>query len=118
MIELGELEAHHEEWDRRQARVVVVSLEGRDDAAKTQARFPHLRTVADADGRLIDTIGVRHAHAAPDGRDAAAPTTILVDHDGIVRWLFRPGRYLTRLTPDDVVAAVDQYLPERPTEAR
>ena len=65
MIELGQLEAHHEDFARRNVRVMVVSLEGADDAAKTQKQFPHLKAVADAERHLIRVASVVHAHANP-----------------------------------------------------
>jgi peroxiredoxin len=111
MIELGELEARHEDFARRNARIVVVSLENRDDAAKTQAQFPHLLAVADADRQLISTADVLHPHAGPDGADAAAPTTFLIDRTGTVRWLFRSDRFFARLSPDELLAALDQHCP-------
>ena len=111
MVELGQLERRHEDFARRNVRIFVVSLEGRDEAAKTQAQFPHLTAVADAEHHLIDAVGALHPHANPEGGDAAAPTTILIDRDGVVRWLFRPDRYLTRLSPDELLDAVDHHLP-------
>ena len=39
MVELGELEAHYEDFARRNTRVVVVSLEGPEQARQTQADF-------------------------------------------------------------------------------
>lgn len=39
-----------------------------------------------------------------------APTTILIDRTGLVRWVGRKDRYIERLTPADVLAAVDQHL--------
>src|SRR5262245_10122419 len=111
MVELGELENRHEDFTRRNTRILAVSLETPEVVAQTQAKFPHLKLVADGEGRLIDTVAVRHLRAAPDRGDAAAPTTILVDRTGTVRWVFRPDRYLTRLAPDELLAAVDQHLP-------
>jgi alkyl hydroperoxide reductase subunit AhpC len=110
MIELVQLEKHHDEFARRGVRIVVVSLEGEDDAAKTQTQFPHLTVVADADHKLISAADVLHEHASPDGKDIAAPTTILVDRAGVVRWLFRPDLVLTRLSPAELLAAVDENL--------
>ena len=109
MIELGQLERRHQDFAKQNVRVVVVSLEGHDEAEKTQAQFPHLMAVADGEHHLIDAAGVLHPHANPEGGDAAAPTTILIDRDGIVRWLFRPSRYLTRLSPDELLEAVQQH---------
>jgi alkyl hydroperoxide reductase subunit AhpC len=113
MIELGKLERRHEDFAQRNVRILVVSLETQEEAAKTHAQFPHLTAVADKDHQLIDAAGVLHSHANPEGGDAAAPTTILIDRDGDVRWLFRPDRYLTRLSPEELLAAVDHYLPKK-----
>jgi hypothetical protein len=68
MTELGELERHSAEFARRNTRVVVVSVEGPEDASKTQIDFPHLIMVADAG-------------------------------------------FITRLSPDELLAAIDQHLP-------
>ena len=38
------------------------------------------------------------------------PTTFLVDGSGNVRWLFRPERFLVRLSPAELLAAVDANL--------
>jgi alkyl hydroperoxide reductase subunit AhpC len=111
MIELGQLERHHEDFAKRNVRVLVVSLEGQDDAEKTQTQFPHLLVVADADRGLINAAGVLHPQAGPEGADAAAPTTILIDRGGVVRWVFRPDLVLTRLSPEELLAAVDNHLP-------
>src|SRR5438045_1665039 len=102
MIELGELERRHADFERRNTRVVAASIEGLDDARKTQADYPHLKVVADQERGLIDAVGVLHAHSAPDGGDTSAPTTIVLDPQGVVRWLFRPSRVVTRLSPDEV----------------
>jgi peroxiredoxin len=111
MSELVQLERHHEEFSRRNTRVIVASMEGPDDAQKTQKDFPHLLVLADQGRGLAKAADLIHPHAGPDGRDADAPTTVLVDRRGVVRWLYRPDNVLTRLTPDEVLQAVDQHLP-------
>ena len=111
MVELGQLERGHEDFARRKVRVIAVSMEGLDDAKKTQADFPHLVVLAD-DGRgLSNAAELVHAHAKPDGSDIDAPTTILVDHNGKVRWLYRSPEVIARLSPDEVLQAVDQNMP-------
>jgi peroxiredoxin len=107
MIELGELEGRHDDFAKRQTRVVVVSLEDRSEAQLTQRELPHLVVVSDAERKLIKAAGVLHAGAGQGGSDTAAPTTILIDKQGQVRGLFRPTRILNRLSPDEVLAAVD-----------
>jgi peroxiredoxin len=111
MIELGQLERRHPDFAERKTQVVVVSLEGAEDAARTQADFPHLLVLADEGRGLSEAAGLIHPRQAPDGGDTAAPTTIVVDRQGTVRWLFRPGEVITRLAPDDVLEALDRHLP-------
>jgi peroxiredoxin len=111
MVELVQLERRHDDFPPRHTRVVVVSIEGIDDARKTQADFPHLNVVSDQDRSLSEAAGLIHSHAAPDGSDADVPTTILVDRHGVVRWLYRSPAVVVRLSPDEVVQAIHQYLP-------
>lgn len=111
MIELGQLEAAHPEFEKRQARVIAVSLEDVEAARQTQADFPHLTILADADRKLADALDVIHHNSAPGGGDTTAPTTLIVDRQGIVRWTFRPDRFLERLSPGDVLAALERSLP-------
>src|SRR5947208_1779196 len=111
MIELGQLERRHEDFARRNTRVVAVSVEAPDDARKTQADFPHLIVLADHGRGLSEAVGVIHPHSAPDGSDTSAPTTILVDRDGRVRWLRRAEAVVGRLSPDEVLQGVDEHLP-------
>jgi hypothetical protein len=85
-------------------------VEDRQTAKATQADFPHLVVVSDEGRKLADAVAVIHPHSAPDGGDTAAPTTILVDGGGTVRWTYRPDRILTRLSPSQVLAAVDTEM--------
>src|SRR5437870_2712399 len=111
MIELGQLEGSWKEFEKRKVSVVVVSVEDGEAARATQADFPHLVVVSDAERKLAEALAVMYARSAPGGRDTAAPTTILVDGGGTVRWVFRPDRVLTRLSPAEVLAAVDKEMP-------
>ncbi len=114
MIELVELDRRHEDFERRHATVYAVSLEGLDKGRLSQADFPHLRVLADPDQRMAEAFGVLHPHSGPGGGDTSAPTTIIVDGHGRVRWLYRPRRNIARLYPGDVLDALDRYLtPER-----
>jgi alkyl hydroperoxide reductase subunit AhpC len=111
MTELVQLERRHDDFPRRNARVLVASLEGLDDARKTQADFPHLTVLADQARNLSKAAGLIHLQAGPDGSDADAPTTILVDRQGIVRWIYRSPQVIARLSPDDVLEAIDRRMP-------
>ena len=111
MIELGQLESQWQEFEKKKVRVVVVSVEGPKEAMDTQSDFPHLIVVSDAEHKLADAVAVIHPNSNPKGGDTTAPTTILVDGKGFVRWTFRPDRVLTRLSPSQVLAAIDKEMP-------
>jgi peroxiredoxin len=111
MIELGQLEAYGQEFEQRKVRVVVVSVEDQEAARATQADFPHLVVVSDAEHKLSEAVGVIHRRSSPNGGDTAAPTTILLDGSGTVRWTFRPDRVFNRLSPVQVLAALDKEMP-------
>lgn len=113
MIELVQLEKEHREFEKRGTRVVVVSLEEQDDARVTQQEFPHLMVVSDSNRNLAEAVKVVHPDSNPEGGDTTAPTTLLVDGRGQVRWVYRPQRYLTRLSPAEVLAAIDEHLANR-----
>jgi peroxiredoxin len=111
MIELGQLESRHEDLSKHNVRVIAISVEGLDDAKKTQADFPHLLVLADEGRGLSEAVALIHPHSAPGGGDTSAPTTILVDGRGVVRRLFRPRSVIVRLSPDEVLQAVDANIP-------
>ena len=111
MSELVQLEQRHDDFEKRQTRVLVASLDAVDDAKKTQAEFPHLAVLADGSRKLSEAAGVIHPHAGPDGADADAPTTILVDRAGVVRSLYRSPAVIERLSPDEVLREVDRTMP-------
>jgi peroxiredoxin len=108
MIELGQLEKRFADIDGRQTRVVVASLEAPDEAAKTQSDFPRLLVLADNNRNLAKAAGVIHLQSKPGGDDTSAPTTVLIDRHGVVRWIHRPERNLARLSVDELLAAIDQ----------
>jgi len=110
MIELGELETNHAEFEKRDVRVVAASVDDLKDAERTQREFPHLTIVADTDKKLITAAEVLHRGAGKSGEDVAAPTTFFIDKQGVVRSLFRPAQILTRLSAKEVLQAVDEKL--------
>src|SRR5262249_12403045 len=110
MIELGQLEANHDEFAKRHTRVVAVSVDGLDDSKRTKQDVPHLIVVADTDHKPVGAVQILHAGAGDPGEDVAAPTPILVNKHGVVRPLFRPTNVATRLSASEVLAAVDKKL--------
>ena len=90
--------------------MLAISVEGTDDAKKTQESFPHLLVIADQGLGLCKAVDLVHAAAGPGGEDIAAPTTIIVDNKGTVRWMYRTREVFARLAPDDVLQAVDSSI--------
>jgi peroxiredoxin len=110
MIELGQLEKHHAEFEKRGVRIAAISNDDQATASQTQADFPHLMIVSDSDQNLAQAAQVIHAKAGQHGEDTNAPTTVLVDGTGDVRWLFRANRFIVRQTPQQLLAAIDENL--------
>jgi peroxiredoxin len=111
MVELGELEGHHRQFDDKHVRVVVISNDDQQTAQKTQADFPHLVVVSDREQNVAKALEVIHAGAGHEGEDTNSPTTFLVDGSGQVRWFFRPSHIIVRLSPDELGKAIDEHLP-------
>ncbi len=110
MVELGEFQREIAKFQERKTTVYAISLEDMSLAKETQNDFAGLRVVSDGERRMAEAFEVIHPSSAPDGGDTAAPTTILVDGAGLVRWTFRPDRVVRRLSPAELLAAVDQHL--------
>ena len=111
MVELGQLEARHQDFDSRYVRVVAVSMDGLDDSAEMQKQFPHLVIVSDETENLAKAAGTLAPQHSKDGGDTNAPTTIYIDRRGEVRAVKRPDRFLERFSPDEVLAAVKEHFP-------
>jgi peroxiredoxin len=110
MTELGQLEARATDFSQRNIRVVAVSVEGPEEARKTQKDFPHLLVASDHERKLSSAVDIIHQLSGPNGADTSAPTTILVDCQGKVKWLYRSERVIARLSPDELLAAADKYF--------
>jgi peroxiredoxin len=110
MVELGELAAHHADFERRNVQVVVASLEGPKEAQRTKDDWKNFVVIADDGCGLALKTRVIHERSGPGGDDTTAPTTILIDRHGIVRWLYRPDSFLERLSPEEVLETVDKHL--------
>jgi peroxiredoxin len=71
--------------------------------ARLKSRFTFL---ADPEGVLLDGLGIRHRGGRNDGVDIAFPTAVLVDADGVVRWIFQSGTYRERARAEEIFAAI------------
>ena len=110
MTQLRELEDHAERFRRIGADVVVVSIEDVPSAAETKRDFPSLSVVSDERRELSNAVDLINPGFAPDGGDSAAPTILLVDATGTVRWLHRPTRFIARPSAVELAATIEAHL--------
>ena len=62
--------------------------------------------LADPEGQLLDDLGIRHKAGRNDGADIAYPTAMLVDSDGVVRWIYQSETFRDRSEVEDIFAAI------------
>jgi peroxiredoxin len=110
MIELGELERNSGEFEKRRIKLFVVSNDDQSAARESQAQFPHLVVVSDAEQSFAKAVQVLQAGGAPDGRDTNTPTIFLLDGSGAVRWIHRDRRFIERIASPELLAAADRLL--------
>jgi peroxiredoxin len=108
--ELVQLEKQHQEFEKRNIRIIVASNDDQPTSQQTQTDFPHLTVVADTDQNLAKSIQVIHKGVGPGFTDTNAPTTFLIDGAGKVRWFFRPDTFVVRLTPEELLEAIDKNM--------
>ena len=82
------------------------------DPVATNAELAHdagleFPLLADPDLHMIDAYGLRHVGGGHGGVDVAHSASVLIDAEGIVRWVFVTRNFRVRPTPADVVAALD-----------
>lgn len=69
--------------------------------------------LADEEGALLDELGIRHQGGRDDGADIAYPTSMLVDGDGIVRWIFQSHTYRERARAEAIFGAIEELREAR-----
>ncbi len=65
------------------------------------------RVLADPEHTAIDTYGLRHDDAGPQGA-IARPATFVIDASGAVRWRSLVENYRYRPRPEEILAALDR----------
>lgn len=123
--ELLELRDHYQEILDRKVEVIAVSVDDPEQSEAMRRRVGlDITFASDHDGTLLDALGIADADGLVPGLAAAGfggsdavgssvylPTTVLLDDEGVVRWVHRAENYRVRATPADVVRAIDEVLP-------
>jgi peroxiredoxin len=107
MAELQGLGAALSEVEKTGVEIVVVSPDPSQRSQQVAERL-HLayRFVADRDLAVARRYGLVHAHGGPGGQDVPRPATVVLDRDGVVRWLSVTRNFQVRPDPADVLRAV------------
>lgn len=95
------------EAERAGVEVVAVSPD-RNEQSQRFAEGLRLsyRFVADPDLAVTRRYGLIHRGGGPGGVDVPRPATVVLDRDGVVRWVSLSDNYQVRPDPRDVVRAV------------
>lgn len=64
--------------------------------------------LSDADNAVIKRYGLAHVAGGNEGQDIARPAEILIDGQGMVRWVMYTENFRVRVRPEDVLAAADK----------
>ena len=107
MAELQGLGAHLSEAERAGVEIIAVSPDRNErsqqiaDGLKLAYRF-----VADRDLAVTRRYGLVHPRGGPEGQDVPRPATVVLDRDGVVRWLSVSTNVQVRPDPDEVLRAI------------
>jgi peroxiredoxin len=69
------------------------------------------RFLTDRDLTVTRRYGLVHAHGGNRGQDVPRPTTVVIDRQGVVRWLQLADSIQVRPDPAEVARAVRQLGP-------
>jgi peroxiredoxin len=97
---------YYREIEEQNVRLFAVSVDPPEASeALRQQLEAGFTFLSDADGELLDRLGIRH-RGGHGNQDIAYPTQILVDKEGIVRWTYEPDNYRLRASPEEIFAAM------------
>jgi peroxiredoxin len=107
VAELQGLGAELSEAEKAGVEIVAVSPDPNEQSHR-MAEGLHLayRFVADRDLAVSRRYGLVHPRGGPNGEDTPRPATIVLDRDGVVRWLSVSRNFQVRPDPGDVLRAV------------
>jgi peroxiredoxin len=107
MAELQGLGAALSEAERAGVEILAVSPDPNERSQKL-ADGLHLgyRFLSDRDLVVARRYGLVHPRGGPSGEDVPRPATVVVDRDGVVRWLSISSNFQVRPDPTEVLRAV------------
>ena len=107
MSELQGLGAELSKAEQAGVEIIAVSPDPNEQSQKVAEGLRlGYRFLADRDLAVARRYGLVHPGGGPDGQDVPRPATIVLDRDGVVRWLSVSRNYQVRPDPGDVLRAV------------
>jgi peroxiredoxin len=107
VAELQGLGAELSEAERAGVEIVAVSPDTNERSQKlAEGLRLGYRFVADRDLAVARRYGLVHPRGGPNGEDVPRPATIVLDRNGVVRWLSVSTNFQVRPDPGDVLRAV------------
>jgi peroxiredoxin len=95
------------EAEKAGVEIVAVSPDPNERSQELAQRLRlGYRFVADPDLALTRRYGLVHARGGQHGEDVPTPTTVVLDRDGVVRWLWISDNFQVRPDPDEIRRAV------------
>ena len=95
------------EAEKAGVEIVAVSPDPNERSQQLAERLRlGYRFVADRDLAVTRGYGLIHTRGGKDGEDVPRPTTVVLDRDGVVRWLWESNNFQVRPDPAEVLRAV------------
>jgi|SRR5579864_2535215 len=107
MMELGEFTKHYKEFQAAKVEILAISTDPLEQARwvkeKVGTPFPVL---SDAKRTAMQEYGTRSlsSYPSPDGGPYNHATLVLVDKNGVIRWIYRNADYRVRASVADDLA--------------
>jgi peroxiredoxin len=107
VAELQGLGAALSEAERAGVEILAVSPDPNERSQKLADGLRlRYRFLSDGDLAVARRYGLVHPRGGANGEDVPRPATIVVDRDGVVRWVSVSGNFQVRPDPADVLRAV------------
>jgi peroxiredoxin len=107
MAELQGLGAQLSEAEKAGVEIVAISPDPNEQSQKVAEGLRlGYRFLSDGDLAVARRYGLIHSRGGPDGQDVPRPATVVLDRDGLVRWISVSHNFQVRPDPGDVLRAV------------
>ena len=97
------------EFEAKGIRIAAISSDEKEPLAEMQRELGlPFSLLSDAKNEVIKKYGLVHAAGRQDGGDIARPAEILIDGEGVVRWVMFTDNIRVRARPEQVLEAAQK----------